>query len=123
MIPAAMKTHSMIPSGDVADGEDLVLPPSDRVEHDCCSDVRDDEEELQECTQAELVVLPVAGEVTGRVVENGPEKKRSGDRCEERDDEQHTEDPGGPLVVGHTMSPLSLSGCLSFTLSIAALIS
>ena len=100
------------PRRDVADGEDLALPPSDRVEHDRSSDVRDDEKELQEGTQADLAVPPITGEVTGRIVENGLEKKRSRDRREKRDDEQHPEDPGGPLIVGHPIPLRAVECCL-----------
>jgi hypothetical protein len=111
------------PSRDIADGEGLVLPTSDRVEHDGCSDVRDDEEELQECTQADLGVLPFPGEVTGRVVENGLKKKRSGDRCE---DVMTNITPKIRAVLWSSAipSPFEPVGvCLSCTLSIAALIS
>ena len=48
------------PRGDVADGEGLVLPPRDRVEDDGGADVREDEQELQERSQVDLVVLPAA---------------------------------------------------------------
>jgi hypothetical protein len=91
-------------SCNIADGEDLVLPPRDRIEHDGRTDVRDDEEELQERAQVDLVVLPATGDVTGRIVQHGLEEKHGRDRGEERDDEQHPENPGVPLVVGHTIS-------------------
>ena len=64
-------------SSDVADGEGLVLPPRDRVEHNGRSDVGEDEEELQEGSQVDLVVLPAAGDVPGRIVENGLEERRA----------------------------------------------
>ena len=63
-------------SSDVADGEELVLSPHDRVEHDGRSDVREDQQELQERAQVDLVVLAAAGDVPGRVVENGLEENR-----------------------------------------------
>ena len=86
---------------DVADGEGLVLPPRDWIEDDGRSDVRDDEQEFEECPQVDLVVLPAASDVPNGIVENGLEERERGDRRDERDDEQHAEDPAVPLVVTH----------------------
>jgi hypothetical protein len=85
-------------SSDVAEGENLVLPPRDRVEDDGRSDVRDDEKKLQEDSQVDLVVLPATSDVPGRVIENGLEEKVRRNRRHERDEKQHTEDARRPLV-------------------------
>src|SRR5688572_4860362 len=76
-------------SGDVTDGDGLVLPPRDRVEHNSRSNVREDEKELQEGSQIDLVVLAPTGDVGGRVVENWLEESQRCDGGDERDDEQH----------------------------------
>ena len=57
-------------SGDIAEREDLVLPPHDRVQDNGRADVRDDQQELEEHSEIDLVVLAAAGDVRGRVVEN-----------------------------------------------------
>src|SRR4029078_3419878 len=90
------------PEHNVADGEGLVLTPRDRVEDDGCSDVRDDEQEFEEGSQVDLVVLPATGDVADWIVENGLEERERADRRDERDDEQHAEDPAVPLVVSHS---------------------
>ena len=105
MMPARDEDALDDSSCDVADGEDLALPPRDRVEHDGRSDVRDDEEELQQRGQVDLGVRSATGDVAGRVGENGLKEKGSRDRGEERDDEQHPEDPGVPLIVIHPCHP------------------
>ena len=93
------------PGGDVADGEDLALPPRDRVEDDGRSDVREDEKKLQEGPQVNLVVLPATSDVRGRVVKNGLEESQRRDRRHERDEEQHTEDTRSPLICAHRKDP------------------
>ena len=91
-------------SCDVADGESLVLTPRDWVEDDGRSDVGNDEEELQESTQVDLVVLPATSDVPDWIVKNGLEETQRRNRRDERDDEQHSEDPAMPLVIRHTCS-------------------
>ena len=88
-------------SGDIAEGEDLVLPPQDRVHHDGCPDVRDDEQQLEEHSEIDLAVLAATGDVRGWVVENGLEESERRYRGDERDEEQHSEDPRIPLVGFH----------------------
>ena len=100
-------------STDVADREGLVLPPRDRVEDDGRSDVRDDEEELQESAQVDLVVLPATSDVPDRIIENWLEERERADRRDERDDEQHSEDPAVPLVVTH-FAPFRRLDCRRF---------
>ena len=55
---------------DEADSQGLVLPLRDRIQNDGGSDVRDDQEELQENRQVHDVVLAVLGDVRGWVVQN-----------------------------------------------------
>jgi len=55
-------------SRDIAESEELALPPQDREQHDGGADVRDDEEQLQERSQEDAVVG--AGDVAAGVVEN-----------------------------------------------------
>ena len=50
-------------SGDVSDGQEFVLPPHERVEHDGRSDVREDEKEVQEGSEVDLAVLPATRDV------------------------------------------------------------
>ena len=88
-------------SGDVAEGKDLVLPPEDRVHDDSGSDVRDDEQQLQERPEIDLVVLAATGDVAGGVVENRLVESESRDRRDERDEEEHSEDPSIPLILFH----------------------
>ena len=96
-----MNMHSIEARGDVAEGEDLVLPPQDRVDHDGCPDVRDDQQELEEHSEIDLAVLAATGNIGGRVVENGLEESERRYRGDERDDEQHSEDPSISLVGFH----------------------
>ena len=96
-------------SSDVADREELVLSPHDRVEHDGRSDVGDDQQELQERAQVDLVVLAVTGDVSGRVVEHGLEESQCADRRDERDQEEHPENrarSAGPQPSRLLGSPL-----------------
>ena len=86
---------------DVADGESLVLTPRDWVEDDGRSDVGNDEEELQESTQVDLVVLPATSDVPDWIVKNGLEENQRRNRRDEREDHQHSEDVAVPLVVLH----------------------
>ena len=72
--------------------------PRDRVEDDGRSDVRDNQQELQERPQVDLVVLAAAGDVRRRIVEHRLEESGRRDRRDERDDEQHSEYPGIALV-------------------------
>ena len=76
MIPAAMNDALDQTRGDVADREELVLPPHDRVDHDGCADVRDDQQELEEHAEVDLVVLTAAGDVPGWIVENRLDRAR-----------------------------------------------
>ena len=55
--------------GDVAEREDFVLPPQDRVDHEGCSDVGDDEQQLEERAGEDLAVPAATGDVRDRVVE------------------------------------------------------
>ena len=88
----------------VADREGFVLPPRNRVEDNSRSDGGDDEEELQQSAQVDLVVLPAARDVPDRIIENGLEETQRRNRRDERDDEQHAEDPAMPLVIRHACS-------------------
>src|ERR687890_1629967 len=88
-----------------ADREGLVLPLRNRIEHDGRSDVREDEEELQEHTEIDLALAPVPRDETSRVVEKRLEEKRRRDRRDERDDEQDSEESSLPLVVSHVLPP------------------
>jgi hypothetical protein len=51
-------------SSDEGDGKDFVLSPHDRIEHDGGSDIRDDEQELEEGSQVDPVVLAATGDVS-----------------------------------------------------------
>ena len=75
MIPAGDEDALDDPSGDVPDGEGLALPSRDRIEDNRSSDVRDDEQELQERCQVDLVVLSATRDVPGWVVEHGLEER------------------------------------------------
>src|SRR5919107_5325038 len=88
-----------------ADREGLVLPLRNRIEHDRRSDVREDEQELQEHTEIDLALAPVPRDETSRVVEKRLEEKRRRDRREEREDEQDSEESSLPLVVSHVLPP------------------
>ena len=89
------------PGGDVADGEELVLSPHDRIEDNGRSDVREDEKKLQEGSQVDLVVLPAPGDVRGRIVKNRLEQSQRRDRRHERDEKQHAENARSPLIRTH----------------------
>jgi hypothetical protein len=86
---------------------------ANRVEHDGRSDVREHEKELQEGPQVDLVVLAPTGDVPGRVVENWLEESERSDGGDERDDEEHSEDPGVPLVILHPPPPFEPSSAAS----------
>ncbi len=96
------------PCADVADRQRLVLTPCDRVEGNGRSDVRDDEQELEEGSQIDLIVLPPTCDVSDRVVQNRLEERERADRCDERGDEEQSEDPAVPLVVPHAEVASSL---------------
>jgi hypothetical protein len=111
MIPPARNEDALDDSSsDVADGEELVLSPRDRVEHNGRPDVRDDEQELQERAQVDLVVLAATSDVTGRIVEHRLEESECADRRDERDQEEHSEDPRIPLVFSHLASSAARYG-------------
>ena len=78
MIPHADEDGLHDASTDVADGEDLVLSPGDRVQHDGRPDVRDDEKKLQKRAQLDRRVRPATGDVPRRVIESGHVEKAAG---------------------------------------------
>ena len=95
------------PRRDVTDREQFVLSPHDRVEHNGGSDIRDDQQQLQEGAKVDLAVLPVTGDVSSRVVENGLEESQRADRRDERDQEEDSEDSRSLLVLSHSWHPTS----------------
>src|SRR5215203_4208865 len=88
-------------SSDVADREEFVLSPHDRIENNSRSDIGDDEQQLQEGTQVDLAVLPATGDVPGWIVEDRLEESQCANRRDERDQEEHSEDPRIPLILSH----------------------
>jgi hypothetical protein len=76
----------------VAERKHFVLPSQYREHHHGGSDVGDDQKQLEENAQVDLVVvLSAAGDIAGRVVENGLEESECRDRREEPDEEEHAE--------------------------------
>ena len=65
IVPAAMKTDLMIRAATKPIARAWFLPLRDRIQNDGGSDVRDDQEELQENRQVHDVVLAVLGDVRG----------------------------------------------------------
>jgi hypothetical protein len=63
-------------SGDVSKGEDFVLPPDDRKQHDGGADVGDDEEQLQERSPQHAGVSAGTNDEVGIVQHRGVEKMR-----------------------------------------------
>lgn len=96
MIPGRDEDALDDSSGDVADGQEFVLSPHDRVEHDGRSDVREDEKEVQEGSEVDLAVLPATRDVAGRIVENRLEESQRCDRLTNRV-RQGSYKPVGPL--------------------------
>jgi hypothetical protein len=81
-------------SRDEAEGEDLVNPFDDGIEHDGGADVGDDEDQLQQRAQGQAVVGGAAAEDVARVVQQRTvEKKDRGYRGDIRDHEQHARNP------------------------------
>src|SRR5215212_4243463 len=77
-------------SRDVAEHEDFVLPPENRVKHDGGADVGDNEDELQERSKDHAVVGGAGTEdVAGVLKHGGVEKEKRGDRGGKSDQVQN----------------------------------
>ena len=95
-MPTRMKAHSTIRGSHIAESEDLVLAPEDREEHDGGADVRDDQEQLQECPGEDAVVGAVTGDVASGVVED---RLKEIERCDRGDEDDEEEDPATLAIV------------------------
>ena len=84
-------------SCDVSESEAFVLPLEDREQHDGRADIRDDEDELADRSQAHARVAASTDDVVGgvqyRVVEDQPS-----DTGDEGDDEEHAHDERCPSI-------------------------
>jgi hypothetical protein len=94
--------------GHVAERELLALSPDDREDHDGGADVRDDQQQLQERSEDDLVVLPAARDVPDGIVEHRLVQRQCRDRRGEGDEEEDAEDPR-PLLVGEHHGTLFLA--------------
>ena len=75
-------------SRDIAEGEDLVHPLEDGLNHDGGADPGDDEDHLQERAQPNACVGAATDDVAG-IVKHGDVEKNGGDRGDVRDQEQY----------------------------------
>jgi hypothetical protein len=91
----------------VPECELLALSLDDREDHDGGTDVRDDEQQLQQRAEEDPVVLPGTRDVANGVVEHRLVEQQSGYRRDERDEVEHAEDSRSFLVESHPLEPLS----------------
>ena len=87
--------------GHIPERELFALPSAYRVEHDGGADVRDDEQQLEERSEQDPVVVSGARDVPDGVVEYRLVEPQREDRRDEGDEEEHAEDTGALLIREH----------------------
>src|ERR671921_862091 len=105
-------------SRDEAQGEYLVHPLGNRIEHDGAADVGDDEDQLQQRAQGRAVVGGTTTDDVARVVQQRPvEKQNWGDRSDIRDQEQYARNSCDRLRIDLDSFPLvrSTTGDLRYS--------
>ena len=95
------------PGGHIPHREYFALSLDDRVNHDGRADVRDDEQQLEERSEQDPVVLPRARDVANGVVEDRLVEHQRRDRRHERDEVQDAEKSRPFLISSHAAQPLS----------------
>ena len=63
------------PRGDIAQGDNVVLPLDERIEHDCGPDIGDDNDHFQERTQRHPHVITGTDDVGGVIEQRWVENK------------------------------------------------
>ena len=96
-----MKTHSNDAGSEEPHGQRLVLAPEGRERHDGGADVRDDEQQLEEGRQVDAGIDAATGEYPEGFIEHRLVEVQRRDRRHERDEEEHSGDPGAPLGGVH----------------------
>ena len=91
--------------GHEAERQLLVLSPQDREDHDCGTNVGDDQQQLQEGAEQDLLVVPGSRDVAHRMPEDGLVQRQRRDRRRESDEEEHAEDARSLLIEGHARTP------------------
>jgi len=86
------------PRRHVTDRQPFELPPHDRDDHDCGSDVRDDQQQLQQRAEVDLVDVPRARDERDWMTERRLVQQHRRNRRDERDEVEHAE-PTRPLLI------------------------
>ena len=100
------------PRGDIAKGDDVVLPLEERIEHDGGADIGDHQDDFQERPQRHLPVRAGTDDVGGVIQHRGVENKRRRDGGDERDQEEPARHGGNRSRRGHVDSFLDDVGAV-----------